>query len=223
MCSHNRFTLYWLALNDLLALPADSSTVSEGIGRASQQVNETPSEAGGSCALFIHFEHSWQPARPLMQRKGERNRKRSCYISLFHKAVLLSWMYCQWVRSWDSPGSRGKQWRDRRKMNGEKGFALKPHIMGKIFVSGPACIAFHTLHTLLLMKSILTCVKVAWQFISADVLPTGQRQITPQLCQALASPPRSLSSGLQELTLHPSVLSALWYVHALGLPAVLSK
>lgn len=160
---------------------------------------------------------------PLMQRKGERNRKRSCYISLFHKAVLLSWMCCQQVRSRDSLGSRGEQWGDRRKMNGEKGFALKPCIMGKVFVSGPARIAFHTLHALLLVKSILTCVKVAWQFISAEVLPTGQRQITPRLCQALASPPRSLSSGLQELMLHPSVLSALWYVHGLGLLAMLSK
>lgn len=220
---HNRFTLYWLALNDLLALPADSSTVSEGIGRASRRVNETPSEAGGSCALFIHFEHSWQPAQPLMRRKGERNRKWSCYIALFHKAVLLSWAYCHWGRSRDSLGSRGEWWGGGRKMNGERGFALKPCIMGKVFVSGPAHIAFHTLHALLLMKSILTCVKVARQFISAEVLPTGQRQITPWPCQVLASPLRSLSPGLQELTLHPSVPSALWYVHTLGLPAALSK
>lgn len=55
MCFHNRFTLYWLALNDLLALPADSSTVRKGIGQASWWVNETPPEAGegGVPALYL--------------------------------------------------------------------------------------------------------------------------------------------------------------------------
>lgn len=121
MCFHNRFTLYWLALNDLLALPADLSTVRKRIGQASWWVNETPSEVGGSCALFIHLEHSWQPVQALMQRKGERNRKWSCYISLFHKTVLLSRVHCQYACLWGSLGSRGRgrrrqeedEWRER--------------------------------------------------------------------------------------------------------------
>lgn len=149
MCFPNRFTLYWLALNDLLALPADLSTVRKRIGQASWWVNETPSEAGGSCALFIHFEHSWQPAQTLMQRKRGRNRKWSCNVSLFHKTVLWSWVYCQHACSWGSQGSRGWGRWGRRKMNGERGFVLKLCRIGKVFICVRRCLyrISHSVHT----------------------------------------------------------------------------
>lgn len=120
-------------------------------------------EGGGSCALFIHFEHSWQPAWALMQRERERNRKWWCYVSLFFpQPVLWSWVYCQYSCSWGSLGSRGwgrgrqegDEWRERF-------FALNPTEQGKCsFVSGTACIAFHTplyffTNPLLFMESVV--------------------------------------------------------------------
>lgn len=111
---------------------------------------------GGSCALFIHFEHSWQPAWALMHRERERNRNWWCYVSLVSSAcfVKLSWLPI--VLFFGLPGQQGMGkgktgggWMEREVLH------WSPTEQGKCsFVSGTARIAFHTPSTLLFMESV---------------------------------------------------------------------
>lgn len=90
---------------------------------------------GGSCALFIHFEHSWQPARALMQRERERNRKWWCYISLFSPACFVELSLLPELLFPALPGQQGVgkgeaagRWMEREV------FALELHRIGEAFI-----------------------------------------------------------------------------------------
>lgn len=232
MCFHNRFTLYWLALNDLLALPAVLSTVRKRIGQASWWENETPSEAGGSCILFIHLEHSWQPAQALMQRKGERNGKLLCFISLFHKIILLSWVYCQCACSQDSLGSRG--WGRRRQEEDEwreRGFALKLCRIGEVFVCVRHC-SYHISHSVhTAFYELDVNVHESCQAIHQQLKPCQQdgdrwHLVSAKQWHPLPVPPQFLFRGNVALSLSRPALyfSPIWLIiHALSLPEVISK
>lgn len=173
---------------------------------------------GGSCALFIHFEHSWQPAWALMQRERERNRKWWCYISLFSPACFVELSLLPILLFQGLPGQQGVgkgeaggRWMEREV------FALKPHRTGKVFIRVrrcPDCIS-HSVHSALRGA----CGEAARQSISTAAWPTGQRGMAPQQCQQ-QHPLRSASRELC-LQIHPVAFQP--HLAHPDLPAVLCK
>lgn len=95
------------------------------------------------------------------------------------------------------------EWRER--------FCTETPEQGKYsFVSGAACISFHTPYTLLLTKSILMHVQVARQSISSRNLANRTQTDSTSAVPACTTPALcSLGPGLEELSLSKSIRTRL--------------
>lgn len=136
-----------------------------------------------------------------------------CVLSLFCEAELTANSAVLWA-PWAAGDGEGE---DRRWMNGERGFALKPHRTGEVFIRVRHCPyrISHPVHTAFYGVS----GEAARQSISSGAWPTGQRGMASQQCQQ-QHPLRSGSEESESTGAHVAFQSHLAH---LSLPAVLSR